>query len=144
MILYIGRDDSRITGHLFLSTEAVIENLHAVPLTLCRIFPHYSCEGGTEGGMRKIPRPRPKKPRRKKEKGAEIVTLEMVDSRMDNIVTQMDIMKRSYAQLRRLDDQEQLRNMNIALIVLGKAITKVNAAILKALKYDAEEAIGNG
>ena len=72
------------------------------------------------------------------------MTLEMVDSRMDNIVTQMDIMKRSYAQLRRLDDQEQLRNMNIALIVLGKAITKVNAAILKALKYDAEEAIGNG
>lgn len=72
------------------------------------------------------------------------MTLEMVDRRMDNIVTQMDIMKRSYAQLRRLDDQEQLRNMNMALIVLGNAITKVNAAILKALKYDAEEAIGNG
>lgn len=72
------------------------------------------------------------------------MTLEMVDRRMDNIVTQMDIMKRSYAQLRRLDDQEQLRNMNMALIVLGNAITKVNAAILKALKYDAEEALGNG
>ena len=72
------------------------------------------------------------------------MTLEMVDRRMDNIVTQMDIMKRSYAQLRRLDDQEQLRNMNMALIVLGNAITKVNAAILRALKYDAEEAIGNG
>ena len=72
------------------------------------------------------------------------MTLEMVARRMDNIVTQMDIMKRSYAQLRRLDDQEQLRNMNMALIVLGNAITKVNAAILKALKYDAEEALGNG
>ena len=72
------------------------------------------------------------------------MTLEMVDRRMDNIVTQMDIMKRSFKQLRRLDDQEQLRNMNMALIVLGNAITKVNAAILKALKYDAEEALGNG
>lgn len=128
----------------FLSIEAVIENLHAVPLTLCRIFPHYTDERERCDGMRKIPRPRPKKPRHKKEKGAEIVTLEMVDRRMDNIVTQMDIMKRSYAQLRRLDDQEQLRNMNMALIVLGNAITKVNAAILKALKYDAEEALGNG
>lgn len=94
--------------------------------------------------MRKIPRPRPKKPRHKKEKGAEIVTLEMVDRRMNNIVTQLDIMQRSFKQLRRLDDQEQLRNMNMALIVLGNAITKVNAAILKALKYDAEEQMGNG
>ena len=94
--------------------------------------------------MRKIPRPRPKKPRRKKEKGVEIVTLDMVDRRMNNIVTQLDIMQRSFKQLRRLDDQEQLRNMNMALIVLGNAITKVNAAILKALKYDAEEALGNG
>ena len=94
--------------------------------------------------MKKIPRPRPKKPRHKKEKGVEIVTLEMVDRRMNNIVTQLDIMQRSFKQLRRLDDQEQLRNMNMALIVLGNAITKVNAAILKALKYDAEEALGNG
>ena len=72
------------------------------------------------------------------------MTLDMVDRRMNNIVTQLDIMQRSFKQLRRLDDQEQLRNMNMALIVLGNAITKVNAAILKALKYDAEEALGNG
>ena len=72
------------------------------------------------------------------------MTLDMVDRRMNNIVTQLDIMQRSFKQLRRLDDQEQLRNMNMALIVLGNAITKVNAAILKALKYNAEEALGNG